>query len=162
MWNDFKLYNQLYGTEEGDQASAARGSLVMQACVGENGYVARYSGKEFAVILPQFDVLAAQTIANHIRQQVTDINKQQRNPLYRQKVLTVSAGICSVPYAASNMKQLMENADLALYQAKRSGKNKVVIYSVGEVKDSQAQFRQKAAQAIGKVSILNTHPLLCI
>ena len=134
--DDFKLYNQLYGTEEGDQA-LRRVALVMQACVGENGYVARYSGKEFAVILPQFDVLAAQTIANHIRQQVTDINKQQRNPLYRQKVLTVSAGICSVPYAASNMKQLMENADLALYQAKRSGKNKVVIYSVGEVKDSR-------------------------
>lgn len=135
--DDFKLYNQLYGTEEGDQA-LRQVALVMQACVGENGYIARYNGKEFAVILPQYDVLAAKAVANNIRQQVVDINKQQRNPLYRQKVLTVSAGICSIPYAASNMKQLMDNADLALYQAKRSGKNKVVIYSIGEVRDDRA------------------------
>lgn len=133
--DDFKLYNQLYGAEEGDQA-LQQIAVALQACVGENGYVARYNGKEFAVILPQHDVLAAKNIANQIRQQVMEINKQQRNQLYRQKVLTVSAGICAIPYAASNMKQLMDNADMALYQAKRSGKNKVVVYSVGEVTDS--------------------------
>lgn len=139
--DDFKLYNQLYGAEEGDQA-LKRVALVIQGCVGENGYVARYNGKEFAVILPQHDVLVAKNIANNIRTQIMDINKQQVNPMYRQKVLTASAGICSIPYAASNMKQLMDNADMALYQAKRSGKNKVMIYSVGEAEET------KNAQAI--------------
>lgn len=79
-----------------------------------------------------------------------DINKQQRNPLYRQKVLTVSAGICSIPYAASNMKQLMDNADLALYQAKRSGKNKVVIYSIGEVRDDRANAAEGGTRVSGR------------
>ncbi len=134
--DDFKLYNQLYGAEEGDKA-LQQVALVLQACVGENGYVARYNGKEFAVILPQHDVLASKNTANNILQQIMEINKQQQNTLYRQKVLTASAGICSYPYAASNMKQLMDNADLSLYQAKRNGKNRVMIYSVGEATDSK-------------------------
>ena len=135
--DDFKLYNQLYGAEEGDQA-LRQVAMVLQGCVGENGYVARYNGKEFAVILPQHDILAAKNIANNIRLQIMEINKQQSNPLYRQKVLTASAGICAIPYAASNMKQLMDNADMALYQAKRNGKNRVMIYAVGEGTDTRA------------------------
>ncbi|WP_458406888.1 diguanylate cyclase domain-containing protein [Anaerotignum sp.] len=135
--DDFKLYNQLYGTEEGDKALKYV-AAVLQACVGENGYVARYNGKEFAVILPQFDILAAKNMANNIRMQIMDINKQNRGQMYRQKALTASVGICSIPYAASNMKQLMDNADMALYQAKHTGKNKVVIYSIGEVEDARA------------------------
>ena len=135
--DDFKLYNQLYGTEEGDKALKYV-AAVLQACVGENGYVSRYNGKEFAIILPQFDVLAAKNLANNIRMQIMDINKQNRGQLYRQKVLTASIGICAIPYAASNMKQLLDNADMALYQAKHSGKNKVMIYSIGEVEDARA------------------------
>lgn len=134
--DDFKLYNQLYGTEEGDKALKYV-AAVLQACVGENGYVARYNGKEFAVILPQFDILAAKNMANNIRQQIMDINKQNRGQMYRQKALTASVGICAIPYAASNMKQLMDNADMALYQAKHTGKNKVMIYSIGEVEDAR-------------------------
>ena len=134
--DDFKLYNQLYGTEEGDKA-LKHVAVVLQACVGENGYVARYNGKEFAVILPQFDVLAAKNMANNVRQQIMEINKQKRGQLYRQKVLTASIGICTIPYAAANMKQLMDNADMALYQAKHSGKNKVMIYAIGDLEDSR-------------------------
>lgn len=135
--DDFKLYNQLYGTEEGDKA-LKHVAAVLQACVGENGYVARYNGKEFAVILPQFDILAAKNMANNIRMQIMEINKQNRGQMYRQKALTASVGICAIPYAASNMKQLMDNADMALYQAKHTGKNKVMIYSIGEVEDGRS------------------------
>ena len=135
--DDFKLYNQLYGAEEGDKA-LKHVAAVLQACVGENGHVARYNGKEFAVILPQFDILAAKNMANNIRQQIMEINKQNRGQMYRQKALTASVGICSIPYAASNMKQLLDNADMALYQAKHTGKNKVMIYSIGEIEDVRA------------------------
>ena len=89
------------------------------------------------MILPQFDILAAKNMANNIRMQIMDINKQNRGQMYRQKALTASVGICSIPYAASNMKQLMDNADMALYQAKHTGKNKVMIYSIGEVEDAR-------------------------
>lgn len=134
--DDFKLYNQLYGTEEGDIA-LKNVAVVLQACVGENGHVARYNGKEFAIILPQFDILTSKNLANNIRMQIMEINKQNRGQMYRQKALTVSIGICVIPYAASNMKQLLDNADQALYQAKHTGKNKVMIYSIGEAEDSR-------------------------
>ncbi len=147
--DDFKLYNQLYGTQEGDLA-LQQVATALRGCVGENGYVARYSGKEFAVILPQHDMLAAKNIADTIRHQVMEINKQRPNQFYRQKVLTISAGICSIPYAASNRKQLMDNADQALYQAKRSGKNKVVIYAVGEIQQELSVITGKRYRVSGR------------
>lgn len=128
--DDFKLYNQLYGTKEGDLA-LQRIAKIIRASVGGGGYVARYSGKEFAVILPGFDVLAARNLAESIRTQIRDLNSNSQE--YSMKMLTVSAGICAIPYSASNVKQLVENADMAVYQVKRNGKNAVMIHSMGMV-----------------------------
>jgi len=127
--DDFKLYNQLYGNQEGDTAliNVAR---IIKTCVGSNGITARYSGKEFAVILPSYDVLTATILTEEIRKQVYNMNKGDLGDVL--KILTFSAGICSYPYAASNVKQLMENADMAVFNAKRSGKNKVEVYSLKE------------------------------
>lgn len=51
---------------------------------------------------------------------------------YSLKVLTASAGICAIPYVATSTKQLIEYADMALYQVKRNGKNAVMMYSAGQ------------------------------
>ena len=126
--DDFKLYNQLYGNKEGDIA-LQKVARIIQASVGTNGYVARYSGKEFAVILPLYDTLAAKTLAETIRVQIYNMNKRASD--YALKVLTVSGGICSIPVAASNIRQLVENADMAMYQVKRNGKNAIMVYSIG-------------------------------
>lgn len=63
--DDFKLYNQLYGNKEGDHA-LKRISRIIEASVGENGFVARYSGKEFAIILPLYGLLEAKNLAETI------------------------------------------------------------------------------------------------
>lgn len=128
--DDFKLYNQLYGTREGDKALAQIASII-KASVGNSGYVARYSGKEFAIILPYYDTLAAKNLAESIRLQILNLNKREKD--YALKVLTVSGGVCSIPYSASNVKQLVEYADMAVYNAKRKGKNNILVYSSGEV-----------------------------
>lgn len=127
--DDFKLYNQLYGNKEGDIALQEIAHII-QASVGTNGYVARYSGKEFAVILPQYDLLAAKNLAFSIRDQIMNRNKRSSDHSF--KVLTVSGGVCSFPYAASNVKQLIDNADMAVYHVKRNGKNNIKVYSMGE------------------------------
>ena len=57
--------------------------------------MARYSGKEFAAALPEFDVLAARNIAESIRMQILNMNKRATD--YALKVLTVSCGICTIP-----------------------------------------------------------------
>ncbi len=125
--DDFKLYNQLYGNKEGDIA-LQRVAQIIRATVGDNGYVARYGGKEFAIILPMYDILAAKTLAENIRKQILNMNKRAKD--YTLKALTVSGGICAIPHSAGTVKQLIDNADMAVYHAKRKGKNLILAYSV--------------------------------
>ena len=124
--DDFKLYNQLYGNKEGDIA-LQKIARIIQASVGSNGYVARYSGKEFAIILPFYDLLGAKNLAETIRLQISDMNKGVGE--YSFKTLTLSGGICSIPYAASSVRELIDNADRAIYHVKRNGKNAIMTYS---------------------------------
>lgn len=129
--DDFKLYNQLYGNKEGDIA-LQNISQIISASVDSNGFVARYSGKEFAVILPSYDLNSARNLAEVIRKQILNMNKHEAD--YTLKMLTVSGGICSIPHAASNVKQLIDNADMAIYTVKHNGKNAIMVYTGGEQK----------------------------
>ena len=71
--DDFKLYNQLYGNHEGDKA-LVHIARIIQGTVGDNGYCGRYSGKEFAVILPDYDIYSAQNLAENISRQIQNMN----------------------------------------------------------------------------------------
>lgn len=123
--DDFKLYNQLYGNHQGDIALKEVAGLI-RASVGERGFAARYSAKEFAILLPKYDVFSARTLAESIRRQIA--NMSWDSPEYKLKVLTVSVGISAAPYAAKTVKELLDNADLAVYHVKRNGKNGVEIF----------------------------------
>lgn len=126
--DDFKLYNQLYGISEGD-AALVRIAHAIRSAVDEKGYVARFSGKEFAVILPQYDTLSTKDLAEKIRGLIASINQSSKD--YRLKGLTASIGICSIPYGAHNVKQLLENIDMTIYHVKQSGKNAIAVYTEG-------------------------------
>lgn len=126
--DDFKLYNQLYGNREGDLA-LEKVARIIRSTVGNGGHVARYSGKEFAVILPKYDPLGAKNLAENIREQISGMNRRDAD--YTLKALTVSVGICCIPYGATTLKQLLDNVDMAVYQVKRSGKNAIMIHSAG-------------------------------
>lgn len=123
--DDFKLYNQLYGANEGDIA-LCRISKAISRCVGEAGSVFRTSGKVFAVLLPQMDPHHANILAQDIQAQIQAINMiPERNHL---KPLTASIGISSAPHCATNPKVLMSNTDLATYSAKQAGKNRIMTF----------------------------------
>lgn len=122
--DDFKLFNQLYGTAEGDAALRDVAALIVRL-TGESGTVFRHSGKVFAVLLPGQDAREAKAFASSISTQVARlaINRDKST-----KPLSVSGGICVAPYAASSAKELIENTDLAVYNAKRKGKNNIAIF----------------------------------
>ncbi|MDO4545442.1 MAG: diguanylate cyclase [Bacillota bacterium] len=124
--DDFKLYNQLYGNKQGDFALKKVGEI-LRATVGSSGYVARCSGKEFGIILPLFDTMGARKMAETILKQISAMNRNMDEKEYSTRVLTASCGICTVPYGASNVRELMDNADMAVYQVKRSGKNGILV-----------------------------------
>ncbi|MFT4004769.1 MAG: diguanylate cyclase [Lacrimispora sp.] len=126
--DDFKLYNQLYGNKEGDRALVHIAKII-QGTVGESGYCARYSGKEFAVILPEYDIYSAQNLSENISRQIQNMNRDSAETYL--KPLTVSCGICAIPYGAVSIQELISNADCAVYHVKRSGKNAIRVYSDG-------------------------------
>ena len=111
--DDFKLYNQLYGNHEGDKA-LVHIARIIQGTVGITATAAgRYSGKEFAVILPDYDIYSAQNLA----EEHFAADPEYESGLYGHlpKALTVSCGICATPYAAASMNELISNADCAVY-----------------------------------------------
>ena len=135
--DDFKLYNQLYGVKEGDiclQQIAA----IIRSSVGDSGYAARYGGKEFAVLLPKYDLFSARNLVESIAKQIFVMNNRRTD--MKLKAVTVSAGISAAPYAARNVKELMENVDLAVYHVKHSGKNGIQVFDT--------MFRNNNAQGL--------------
>ena len=121
--DDFKLYNQLYGTQEGDLA-LKRISAILKSSVNENAYAARINGDEFALVLPGYDIYSAKCLADSIADEIGKINVSETAGR-----LSVSIGICAAPYMASSAKELYRNAETTVYTVKRTGKNAVQMYS---------------------------------
>ncbi len=124
--DDFKLYNQLYGAQEGDIA-LKRVAAVLAASVDEGCYAARLGGKEFALVLPGYDIYTAKTLTETVAARIGALNSHTDQRVLSR--LTVSAGVCAAPYMASSPKELIKNADIAVYSVKRAGKNGVLMYS---------------------------------
>ena len=123
--DDFKLYNQLYGIKEGD-VCLKRIADIIRGSVGDSGYAARFSEKEFAVLLPKYDIFSARNLAESISKQVYAMNKGSQD--YKLKAVTLSIGVSAAPYAARSAKELLDNVDLAVYHVKHSGKNGIKIF----------------------------------
>lgn len=124
--DDFKLYNQLYGTANGDLALKQTAQII-NATVEGRGTAFRMAGKEFSVLLPGHDIYSARVLCESIASQVSKI--EIFGAQYSLKPLTMSCGICAAPYMASTLDELIANTDFAVYNAKRAGKNQIVIYS---------------------------------
>ena len=126
--DDFSLYNELYGNEEGDKALAAIAAII-DGTIGKGDYAARYSGKVFALILPGADSRSAYTLTEKIRKQILTMSAVTEEGTVL-RTITLSAGICTYPVAASGAKQLISNAEMAVYHVKRNGKNAIRLYTV--------------------------------
>lgn len=121
--DDFKRYNQLYGTKEGDIALQRIASIISSS-ISEVSFAARTNGDEFAIILPGYDIYSAKCLADNIAEQIGNIRVSETAGK-----LSVSIGICAAPYMASSARELYRNADSTVYAVKRTGKNAVQMYS---------------------------------
>lgn len=148
--DDFKLYNQLYGSVEGDKALRAVAEILSLGA-GENGTVFRYSGKVFAVLLPHYDGRQAELLARDAQRRVSEINSVPGRVNF--KPLSISCGICVSPYAAASAKELMDNADLAVFNAKDGGKDRIIIFKGGV--STSGRVSEKALRIVENNSNLN-------
>jgi diguanylate cyclase (GGDEF)-like protein len=124
--DDFKLLNDTYGHQAGDEALKAIARCVHHS-IRAIDVAARYGGEEFTLILPQTNKADACQIAERICQEIADLTlSHQLLEGYEQ--LTVSIGLATYPEDAETPEALIRCADTALYAAKGQGKNRVVPY----------------------------------
>jgi diguanylate cyclase (GGDEF)-like protein len=136
--DDFKAYNQVYGVQEGDLA-LQRVAGILSSSVNEACTAARIGGKEFALILPGYDIHFAKLITENIVEEIGRINDRSGGQIGNS--LKVSAGICAAPYMATSARELFQNAETAVYNVKRSGKNAVQIYSSSIYYQTERQYK---------------------
>ena len=128
--DDFNLFRELYGTQQIEKVLCDL-AAILRSTVGERGCLARYESREFSVSLPFMDTqtasqmvdVARATFKTHI-----DHNRERGYPFF-----TFSAGICSYPLSSSTFDETLQYAGIALYAAKKNGKNRTQIYRADTV-----------------------------
>jgi len=116
----FKTINDRYGHAAGDQVLAQVAEL-LRVKSRHTDLVCRYGGEEFALILPQTDLDGASGIAERIRVALAE------KPLAGVPV-TASFGVSAISLGPNGPQGLLDQADKAMYAAKRSGRNRVTRY----------------------------------
>ncbi len=121
----FKVYNDNNGHLAGDEALRKIASLITGA-IRETDVVGRYGGEEFAIILLHADSIRMAEVAERIRRTIeeTPFPHEELQPLGK---ITVSMGGSCLSDGMETIKNLIRSADDALYRAKRSGRNQIVI-----------------------------------
>ncbi|MBB1475818.1 diguanylate cyclase [Shewanella vesiculosa] len=122
----FKNINDKYGHLGGDHTIRAIANTLSEYVKRPTDLVSRFGGEEFAIILPCTDIEGALLVAEQIRQAVSELNIVHNEDIIP---VTVSIGISeTIIDSDEHPMLLLEQADKALYQAKRSGRNQVCYY----------------------------------
>jgi len=125
--DNFKNYNDTLGHIKGDEA-LKQIAAVLQSKSRKFDTVARYGGEEFVIIMPNTSKENARLFCERLRSEVEKLYADDVK-LQPEKRLTISCGIATYPEDADNKEELVSRSDLALYEAKRAGKNRSCIYS---------------------------------
>jgi diguanylate cyclase (GGDEF)-like protein len=123
----FKRYNDTHGHQAGDEILRRVADGVQAAVLRPDDVAARYGGEEFAIVLPLAEGEASRLVGERVRLNVRALAIPY--PESPTGIITVSVGVASTRPAESGVTpaKLLESADAALYQAKREGRDKVVL-----------------------------------
>jgi diguanylate cyclase (GGDEF)-like protein len=119
----FKKVNDTYGHKAGDLVLKKLAGIILEA-LREVDIAGRIGGEEFAILLPETDGHQALEVAERLRQLAENASIQLENGLPLK--FTVSIGIATLVGKEMNIDTLLNQADQAMYQAKNSGRNKVI------------------------------------
>ncbi len=136
----FKRINDVYGHDVGDEA--IRG--VAREVAGEKAITGRLGGEEFAMLLEGRDLAAALRIAEELRARISAMRLQTEKQRLK---LTCSFGV-SQWELGDTIDRLLKRADIAVYSAKSSGRNRVVAFDtelISAINCSSLQGRVRSA-----------------
>lgn len=121
----FKLYNDTYGHQRGDECLRAVAGMIGAKVFRPADLVARYGGEEFGIVMPATDLAGALAVAERMREAVESLELEHSASTTADHV-TLSIGVAAVtPSPTSTPEFLIAAADAALYKAKHHGRNRV-------------------------------------
>jgi len=120
----FKFYNDNYGHQPGDDTLKAVAQALEKSLTRPGDFAARYGGEEFTLVMPNTDRAGAEKVAEAGRAAVEALQITHDFNLASVKKVTLSLGVATmIPTEDKVAKDLVELADLALYEAKEGGRN---------------------------------------
>ena len=145
----FKAVNDTHGHLAGDAVLAAV-SATMRDLLRDCDLCGRFGGEEFALLLPRTTAAQALEVTERIRQGISQLAiPRDRTAAIR---VTISIGVAVPSQARRTLDDLLAAADHALYQAKRSGRDRVVMYADTRVPESHAGLLPQLSTALGAPS----------
>ena len=122
----FKIYNDTYGHQEGDNC-LKKVAFALSDSVRDNDLAARYGGEEFVVVLPGSNPETAKVVAKRIKSKLKAMQIPHEGSK-ASKYVSISMGIASIHHNKSvSVKELLKEADEALYLAKEQGRDRAVV-----------------------------------
>jgi diguanylate cyclase (GGDEF)-like protein len=121
----FKTINDSYGYDVGDMLLTEIASRI-QGCLDKTGFLARFGGDEFGLILSEADEASAKQIAKKINEACKTLFNLKEQEVHT----SVSIGAAVFPGAGANVLELMQHADMALYRVKKHGRNDVQFFKL--------------------------------
>ncbi len=123
----FKKYNDRYGHQMGDACLVEVAHSLVQHLPPHQGFIARYGGEEF-IALVNIPHQQAWLLAETLRQHITHLHLEHLDA--PQAIVTLSIGIASAEHSgATSLSELIKFADIALYQSKAQGRNRVSLFN---------------------------------
>ena len=121
--DNFKIINDTYGHDTGDRVLKSFSTAILNIC-RKNDICSRTGGEEFTIFLPNTKIEQCEIISERIRKKISELSITFEDITFS---FTTSIGIC-YSNSKNHKEQIFKNADSALYEAKKSGKNQVKIF----------------------------------
>jgi diguanylate cyclase (GGDEF)-like protein/PAS domain S-box-containing protein len=134
----FKAYNDRYGHLAGDVCLKSVAGAIATVARRSNDITSRFGGEEFAVLLPDTDGDTAIEIADKIRMSIRDLGMMHEGSEHGIVTASLGATVFTCETAVSNAAELVGRADLALYQAKDAGRDRVGLQRLNEERSRKA------------------------
>ena len=122
--DDFKDYNDQHGHQQGDRMLREFAQQIKQY-IRSTDLLARYGGEEFVVIMPESETEQAVHMAERLRIQIETFMRTHSQS--HEQWFTISVGISGFPDHGRDVDALLRRADIALYNAKKAGKNTICV-----------------------------------